>query len=103
MLSAEKLHGDDVPVPVLGAGQREKTKTGRLWTYVRDDRPAGSGEPAAVVVRPTRRIAKESIRPDICPGTMQGHPAKPMATRGFNQLLRDRPHRGGSVLGACQA
>ncbi len=35
VLSAEKLHGDDVPVPVLAPGTG-KTKTGRLWTYVRD-------------------------------------------------------------------
>ena len=47
VLDAEKLHGDDVPVPVLEPG-RGKTKTGRLWTYVRDDRPAGSESPAAV-------------------------------------------------------
>src|SRR5208282_3916185 len=47
VLSAEKLHGDDVPVPVLEPGNG-KTKTGRLWTYVRDDRPSGSEEPAAV-------------------------------------------------------
>ena len=47
VLSAEKLHGDDVPVPVLEPGNG-KTKTGRLWTYVRDDRPAGSETPAAV-------------------------------------------------------
>ena len=47
VLSAEKLHGDDVPVPVLAPG-RGKTKTGRLWTYVRDDRPAGSPAASAV-------------------------------------------------------
>jgi hypothetical protein len=47
VLSAAKLHGDDVPVPVLAPGNG-KTKTGRLWTYVRDDRPAGSAEAAAV-------------------------------------------------------
>jgi transposase len=47
VLSAEKLHGDDVPVPVLEPGNG-KTKTGRLWTYVRDDRPAGSEAPPAV-------------------------------------------------------
>ena len=44
---AEKLHGDDMPVPVLAPGNG-KTKTGRLWTYVRDDRPAGSEAAAAV-------------------------------------------------------
>jgi hypothetical protein len=47
VLGAEKLHGDDVPVPVLEPGNG-KTKTGRLWTYVRDDRPAGSEAPPAV-------------------------------------------------------
>ena len=33
---AEKLHADDTLVPVLALGLG-KTKTGRLWTYVRDD------------------------------------------------------------------
>jgi len=47
VLSAEKLHGDDVPVPVLEPGNG-KTRTGRLWTYVRDDRPAASEAPPAV-------------------------------------------------------
>jgi len=47
VLGAEKLHGDDVPVPVLEPGNG-KTKTGRLWTYVRDDRPAGSEAASAV-------------------------------------------------------
>jgi transposase len=47
VFSAEKLHGDDVPVPVLEPGNG-KTKTGRLWTYVRDDRPAGGEAPSAV-------------------------------------------------------
>ena len=47
LLAATKLHADDTPVPVLCPG-RGTTKQGRLWTYVRDDRPAGSEEPAAV-------------------------------------------------------
>ncbi len=47
VLSAEKLHGDDVPVPVLEPGSG-KTKTGPLWTYVRDDGPAGSNAASAV-------------------------------------------------------
>src|SRR5216684_7334075 len=47
VLSAAKLHADDTPVPVLAPGNG-KTKTGRLWTYVRDDRPAGDATPAAV-------------------------------------------------------
>ena len=47
VMNAEKLHADDVPVPVLAPGLG-KTKTGRLWTYVRDDRPAGDNTPPAV-------------------------------------------------------
>jgi transposase len=47
VMAAAKLHADDTPVPVLAPGHG-KTKTGRLWTYVRDDRPSGSTVPAAV-------------------------------------------------------
>jgi len=46
-MSATKLHADDTPVPVLAPGNG-KTKTGRLWTYVRDDRPWGEQRPPAV-------------------------------------------------------
>ncbi|HGE9178257.1 TPA: IS66 family transposase, partial [Escherichia coli] len=42
-----KVHTDDIPVKVLAPG-RKKAKTGRIWTYVRDDRNAGSSEPPAV-------------------------------------------------------
>lgn len=45
--AAGKLHADDTPVPVLAPGNG-KTKTGRLWTYVRDDRPAGDTAAPAV-------------------------------------------------------
>jgi transposase len=38
VLASLRLHADDTPVPVLDKG---KTRTGRLWTYVRDDRPFG--------------------------------------------------------------
>src|SRR5205807_948597 len=47
VMAAGKLHADDTPVPVLAPGQG-KTKTGRLWTYVRDDRPANDPSPPAV-------------------------------------------------------
>jgi transposase len=46
-LAGSKLHADDTPVAVLAPG-RGRTKTGRLWVYVRDDRPAGSQDPPAV-------------------------------------------------------
>jgi len=47
VLAASKLHADDTPVPVLAPGTG-KTRTGRLWTYVRDDRPSGSADAPAV-------------------------------------------------------
>jgi len=47
VISASKVHADDTPVPVLAPGTG-KTKTARLWTYVRDDRPAGESIPPAV-------------------------------------------------------
>jgi len=46
VLAAERLHGDDTTVPVLAKG---KTATGRIWTYVRDDRPFGGPAPPAAV------------------------------------------------------
>jgi len=48
VLASETLHVDDTPVPVLepGAG---KTKTGRLWTYVRDERSFAGARPLAAL------------------------------------------------------
>lgn len=50
VLAAQKVHADDTPVKVLAPGNG-KTKTGRLWTYVRDDRPSGSHSPPAAWYR----------------------------------------------------
>jgi hypothetical protein len=47
VLSATKIHADDTPIPVLAPGNG-KTKTGRLWTYVRDERAAGVNTAPAV-------------------------------------------------------
>ena len=46
VFAAEKVHGDDTTVPVL-APSLGRTKTGRLWVYVRDDRPLRGGAPPA--------------------------------------------------------
>jgi len=47
VFAADKIHGDDTTVPVLSPGLG-RTKTGRLWVYVRDDRPfCGTAPPAA--------------------------------------------------------
>src|SRR6056297_4008761 len=46
VLDAGRLYGDDTTVPLLAKGG---TRTARLWTYVRDDRPfAGDAPPAAL-------------------------------------------------------
>ena len=47
VLTGRKIHADDTPMPVLAPGAG-KTKTARLWTYVRDERPAGEKTPPAV-------------------------------------------------------
>ncbi len=47
VMNTRKVHTDDTPVKVLAPGMK-KTKTGRIWTYVWDDRNAGSSEPPAV-------------------------------------------------------
>jgi transposase len=56
VLAATKIHADDTPIPVLAPGMG-KTRTARLWTYVRDDRPAGLDTPPAVwfVYSPDRK------------------------------------------------
>jgi transposase len=46
VLGADRLHGDDTTVPLLAKGG---TRTARLWTYVRDDRPFAGGAPPAAL------------------------------------------------------
>ncbi|KKL93353.1 hypothetical protein LCGC14_1875560 [marine sediment metagenome] len=64
VLDAGRLHGDDTTVPLLARGG---TRTARLWTYVRDDRPwDGDAPPAALFhfstdrrkEHPTRHLAE---------------------------------------------
>lgn len=47
VLSGTKIHADDTPIPVLEPG-RGQTRTGRMWTYVRDGRASGEETPPAV-------------------------------------------------------
>ena len=51
VLAAERLHGDDTTVPILAKGQ---TVTGRVWVYVRDDRPFGGKDPPAALFYASR-------------------------------------------------
>jgi transposase len=48
VMASETLYGDDTPVPVLAPGSG-RTKTGRIWTYVRDERPFGGARPPAAL------------------------------------------------------
>jgi transposase len=95
VLSTEKLHGDDVPVPVLEPGSG-KTKTGRLWTYVRDDRPAGSSMPSAVwfTYSPDRKGEHPAAHLKNYRGILQAD-----GFAGFNQLYET----GRIVEAACWA
>ena len=81
-MSAEKLHVDDSPVPVLAPG-RGKTKTGRLWTYVRDDRPAGDQTPPAVwfAYSPDRKGEHPQVHLRQFKGTLQAD-----GYAGFEQI-----------------
>lgn len=63
VLGAERLHADDTTVPLMAKGG---TRTARLWTYVRDDRPFAGGAPPAALYsfstdrrmeHPTRHLA----------------------------------------------
>lgn len=61
VLSADRLHGDDTKIPILA---KEKTDTGRIWIYVRDDRPFGGQGPPAALFTP-RAIGAANIRRGI--------------------------------------
>ena len=82
VMSTRKLHADDTPVPVLTPGQG-KTKQGRLWTYVRDDRPAGDSAAPAVwfAYSPDRRGEHPHRHLAEFKGTLQAD-----AYAGFNRL-----------------
>jgi transposase len=72
VLAATKLHADDTPVPVLAPGMG-KTKAGRLWTYVRDDRPANDPTPPAVwfAYTPDRKGEHPRRHLNLFSGTLQ--------------------------------
>jgi transposase len=80
-----KLHADDTPVPVLAPGMG-KTKTGRLWTYVREDRPAGGKTAPAVwfAYSPDRKGEHPQQHLRDFRGALQAD-----AYAGFNQLYED--------------
>jgi transposase len=82
IFAAEKIHADDTTVPVLAPGLG-RTKTGRLWVYLRDDRPfAGTAAPAAAYFYSPDRSAE--------------HPTAHLAT--FTGLLQADGYSGFAAL-----
>jgi transposase len=97
VLAAERIHGDDTTVPVLA---KVKTRTGRIWTYVRDDRPFGGNAPPAAVffyspdraaIHPEQHLAGYS-------GVLQAD-----AYAGFNALYAADRKPGAITEAGCWA
>jgi transposase len=82
VLGTTKVHADDTPVPVLAPGNG-KTKTGRLWTYVRDDRASAEKTAPAVwfAYSPDRRGEHPREHLKDFAGTLQAD-----AYSGFHHL-----------------
>jgi len=95
VLAAERLHGDDTTVPVLA---KEKTITGRVWTYVRDDRPfADPGPPAALFFYSRNRSGEHPNRHLAgYTGILQAD-----AYAGFGDLYDGRRRPGPITQAAC--
>jgi hypothetical protein len=89
VLSSGYLHGDDTPVPVLEPG-RGKTKTGRLWTYVRDGRPWADRAAPAVLFRysPDRRGEHPESHLNAFAGVLQAD-----GYAGFDRLYEGKDER----------
>jgi transposase len=83
VLAAERLHGDDTTVPVLA---RDKTDVGRLWTYVRDDRPFGGHAPPAAIYHYSRDRRGEHPVEHL--RSWRGGILQADAYAGYNNLFR---------------
>jgi transposase len=97
VFAAERIHADDTTVPVLAKG---KTRTGRLWTYVRDDRPFGGRDPPAAVFfySPDRTAKHPEQHLAGYAGLMQAD-----AYAGFNRLYGAGRKPGPIIEAACWA
>ena len=96
-LAGERIHADDTPVPVLAKG---KTRTGRLWAVVRDDRPFGGPDPPVAVYfySPDRRGEHPQRFLDGYSGILQAD-----AYSGFGQLYEPGRPAGAILEAACWA
>lgn len=69
-MAGSVIHADDTPVPVLAPGNG-KTKIGRLWVYLRDERAHAGPAPPAVLYRYTPDRKGERCRAHLAP--FSGH------------------------------
>jgi transposase len=84
VMAGRVIHCDDTPVPVLAPGAG-KTKTGRLWVYLRDERPHAGTAPPAVVYRYTPDRKGEHCRKELADFTGALHAD---GYSGFDKLYR---------------
>jgi transposase len=97
VFAAERIHADDTTVPVLARG---RCRTGRLWVYVRDDKPfGGHAAPAAMFhYSPDRRGEHPEKHLADYSGIMQAD-----AYAGFNGLYAAGRKPGPITEAACWA
>ena len=87
------LHADDTTVPVLAPGLG-RTKTGRLWVLVRDERPWGSAVPPAAFYRYS--ADRKGIHAEALLGTCRGF-LHADGYAGFDKLYRPIGPEGEAV------
>jgi transposase len=97
VMKTDRLHADDTPIKVLdpsrrGSGGARGVKEGRIWVYVRDDRPWAGGDPpgAAYWFSPNRKGEHPRNHLAGFAGILQAD-----AYAGFKELYR--PDAGGAV------
>src|SRR5689334_14781233 len=97
VFAADRLHADDTTVPVLA---KKRTRIGRLWAYVRDDRPfAGPAPPAAAFFYSPDRVGEHPERHLAgFAGILQAD-----AYGGFNRLYEPGREPGPILEAACWA
>jgi len=100
IFTSSQLHGDDTPIKVLAPGLG-KTKTGRIWTYVRDGRPFGDVVPPAVCYyySPDRKGSRPEAHLKNYTGILHAD-----AYAGYNKLYVKEDNRDATIEeAACWA
>jgi transposase len=95
VMAGTVIHADDTPVPVLAPGNG-KTKTARLWIYLRDERPHGGPAPPAVLYRYTPDRKGERCREHL--GTFRGH----LHADGYSGFAKLYEGADGSPAHVCE-